>query len=161
MANGPSVPSMNYRPYPVDWRLTRGVISRRFWAYLVDLVVIAFWVTLLFVALVVLGPLTLGLTWLLMAIGLPLVALTFVIYNAVTVGGPSQATVGMRMMGLRVIDSETGGPVSMVAAAVHALLFYVAAPTFLLWAGDILIGLFRDDRRFARDLMTGLAVIRP
>lgn len=161
MTNGPTVPSMYYRPEVLDWRLTRGVMSRRLWAYLIDLVVIALWVVFLIVALVILGPFTLGLTWLLMLIGLPLVALTFVIYNAVTIGGPSQATVGMRMMGLRVIESNSGGRPSMLAAAVHALLFYVAASTFLLWAGDILVGLFRDDRRFARDLLTGLTVIRP
>jgi uncharacterized RDD family membrane protein YckC len=161
MTNGPTAPSMYYRPDALDWRLTRGVVSRRFWAYLIDLVVIALWVFFLFFALVILGPFTLGLTWLLLIIGLPIAALTFVIYSAVTIGGPSQATVGMRMMGLRVIDANTGGRPSMLAAAVHALLFYVAAPTFLLWAGDILVGLVRDDRRFVRDLLTGLTIIRP
>ncbi|MBF9233999.1 RDD family protein [Microvirga alba] len=160
MANGPIVPSMNYRPETIDWRLTRGVISRRFWAYMIDLVVVALWVFFVFFALAVLGPFTLGLTWLLMLIGLPVAAFTFVIYNAVTIGGRSQATVGMRMTGLRVVDSVTRGRPSVLAAAVHALLFYVAAPTFVLWAGDILVGLVRDDRRFARDLLTGLTFIR-
>ena len=31
----------------------------------------------------------------------------------------------MRMAGLRVLDATTGGRVSFIAAAVHALLFYV------------------------------------
>ena len=48
----------------------------------------------------------------------------------------------------------------MLAAAVHALLFYVAVSTFLLWACDILLGMFRDDRRFVHDLLTGFIVVR-
>lgn len=156
MANGPSVPSMNYRPYPVDWRLTRGVISRRFWAYLVDVFMILIWSGIVCVGIFMLGLLTFGLGWTLFA----LVPLTAIFYNAITISGPSQATVGMRFAGIRVVDSLTGGPVSMLAAAVHALLFYVAVSTFLLWALDVLIGVFRDDRRFGHDLLTGVALIR-
>jgi uncharacterized RDD family membrane protein YckC len=91
---------------------------------------------------------------------LPLTALTFIVYNAATIGGSAQATVGMRMMGLRVVNPATGGPVSPLAAAVHALFFYVAISTFLLWAGDVLIGFVRDDRRFLRDLLTGMMIVR-
>jgi len=159
MASRP-VPTINPTVYAVERYATEGVISRRFWAYLIDLVVISFWFLLVCLALVVLGPLTLGLTWVVLAVGLPIAGLTFVIYNAITIGGSAQATVGMRAMGLRVVDPHTGAPVSMLAAAVHALLFYVAVSTCLLWAGDVLIGFARDDRRFARDLLTGMMVIR-
>jgi uncharacterized RDD family membrane protein YckC len=159
MANRPMMPPMNYNSYAVDERLTHGVISRRFWAYLIDLVVIAIWVTLISIAIFFLGLLTLGLGWGLFFL-LPLTALTFIVYNAVTIGGSSQATVGMRLMGLRVIDPNTGGAVSPLAAAVHALFFYVAISTFLLWACDVLIGFFRDDRRFLRDLLTGMMIVR-
>lgn len=151
---------MNNSPYAVQHYVTEGVISRRFWAYLIDLVVVGFWTVLVCFALVVLGLFTFGFTWFLLAIGLPLAGLTFIVYNAVTIGGRSQATVGMRAVGLRVIDADTGGGVSMLAAAVHALLFYVAITTFLLWAGDVLFGFMRDDRRFVRDLLTGLMVVR-
>jgi uncharacterized RDD family membrane protein YckC len=159
MANGPSMPTVNYSSYAIDVRRTEGVISRRFWAYLIDLFVIGLWVTLISVAIFILGFLTLGLGWGLFFL-LPLTALTFILYNAVTIGGSSQATVGMRFMGLRVIDPSTGGPVSMLAAAVHALFFYVAISTFLLWACDVLVGFFRDDRRFLRDLLTGMLIVR-
>lgn len=159
MANRSSLPPMNYRPYDIDVRLTEGVISRRFWAYLIDLFVVAIWIVLISIAIFLFGLLTLGLGWGLFVL-LPLTALTFVFYNAVTIGGPNQATVGMRTMGLRVVDPSSGRPVSMLAAAVHALLFYVAISTFLLWACDVLIGFFRDDRRFLRDLLTNMLVIR-
>ncbi|MBZ6074989.1 RDD family protein [Microvirga puerhi] len=154
------VPTINQTVYPVERYATQGVISRRFWAYLIDLIVIAFWFVLVWLALVILGPITLGLTWIILAIGLPLAGLTFIIYNAITIGGPSQATVGMRAMGLRVVDPNTGAPVSMLAAAVHALLFYVAISTFLLWACDVVVGLARDDGRFVRDLLTGMMIVR-
>lgn len=159
MTNGTSVPPVEYRPYEVDWRLTEGVIARRFWAYLIDLFVIAIWIVLISIGIFFLGLLTLGLGWGLFFV-LPLTALTFVVYNAVTIGGSSQATVGMRMMGLRVVDPASGRGVSPLAAAVHALFFYVAISTFLLWACDVLIGFVRDDRRFLRDLLCNMWVIR-
>jgi uncharacterized RDD family membrane protein YckC len=65
----------------------------------------------------------------------------------------------MRAAGLRVVDSGTGGRVGFLAAAVHALLFYVAMGTTLLIV-DILIGLFRNDSRMGRDLVTGIAMVR-
>jgi uncharacterized RDD family membrane protein YckC len=159
MANRPVMPQINYNSRAVDERLTEGVISRRLWAYLIDLFVIAIWVTLISIAIFFLGLLTLGLGWGLFFL-LPLTALTFIIYNAVTIGGSAQATVGMRMMGLRVVDPHNGGPVSPLAAAVHALFFYVAISTFLLWACDVFMGFVRDDRRFLRDLLTGMMVVR-
>ena len=156
MANGPIVQSVN-GTYQVDSRLTRGVVSRRMWAYIVDLIVIAVWSGIACIAIFMVGLLTLGLGWALFA----LVPLTAIIYNAVTIGGASQATVGMRFVGLRVVDVNTGGRPSALAAAVHALLFYVAVSTFILWVCDILLGVFRDDGRFGHDLLTGLMVIRP
>jgi uncharacterized RDD family membrane protein YckC len=158
MATGSTVPIIDARSYELE-RLTEGVISRRFWAYLIDLMVIFIWICLICVAIFVFGILTFGLGLGLFAL-LPLTALTFVIYNAVTIGGSAQATVGMRMNGIKVVDAATGGRVSGLAAAVHALLFYVAWPTFLLWAGDILVGFARGDRRFVRDLVTGIVVVR-
>ena len=158
MVNRPYPPTLNYPSYEVD-RVTEGVISRRFWAYLIDLVVIALWVVLISIGIFFLGIITLGLGWGLF-FALPLTALIFIVYNAVTIGGPNQATVGMRTMGLRVVDPQTGRPVSMLSAGVHALFFYVAVSTFLLWACDVLVGFIRDDRRFLRDLLTGMLIIR-
>ena len=159
MVNQPYPPQPNYPSYAMDARLTEGVIARRFWAYLIDLVVIALWVTLISIGIFFLGIITLGLGWGLF-FALPLTALIFIVYNAVTIGGPSQATVGMRYVGLRVIDPQTGRGASMLSAAVHALFFYVAVSTILLWAGDVLVGFIRDDRRFLRDLLTGMMVVR-
>jgi uncharacterized RDD family membrane protein YckC len=159
MVNRPYPPTVEYNAYPVDARLTDGVIARRFWAYLIDLLVIALWVVLISIGIFFLGLITLGLGWGLF-FALPLTALIFIVYNAVTIGGPNQATVGMRTMGLRVVDPASGQRVSMLAAAVHALFFYVAISTFLLWVCDVLMGFIRNDGRFIRDLLTGMMIIR-
>jgi uncharacterized RDD family membrane protein YckC len=140
----------------IDPRLTEGTLGRRLFAYLIDIVIIAVLMGILWVVVALLGVITLGLGWMLFA----LVPFTAIIYNAATIGGPYQSTVGMRMTGLRVIDAATRGPVPVLTAAVHALLFYVAFGTFVLWALDIVIGMIRDDRRLGHDLLTGVIVIR-
>src|SRR3954452_7325714 len=98
---------------------TEGTLSRRFFAYLIDLVMIVLFSALLSLVIAFIGLLTFGLGWSLFAI----VPASGIIYNAITVGGPRQSTIGMRMMGLRVVDATTGGPVGVLTAAVHALLF--------------------------------------
>ena len=55
MVNQPYPPTLNYPSYQSDARLTEGVISRRFWAYLIDLVVIGLWVVLISIAIFFLG----------------------------------------------------------------------------------------------------------
>lgn len=134
----------------------RASLGGRFVAYLLDIVFIAvFWVVLAAI-IVVLGAVTFGLAWPLFAI-LPA---SGIIYSALTVGGRGQGTWGMRLLGLRVVAPERGGPVDWLTAAVHALLFYVALSTFVIWCIDIAFGLLRPDRRLGHDLLVGLAVVR-
>jgi uncharacterized RDD family membrane protein YckC len=140
----------------VDPRWTEGAIGRRLFAYLVDLVMIAMFTVVLWFVIGLIGIVTFGLGWALYAI-LPLSA---VIYSAITVGGRAQSTIGMRMLGLRVVNALTGGPVGMLVGAVHALLFYVAAGTLVLLCIDVFIGMARADRRMAHDLLAGVVLIR-
>lgn len=134
-----------------------GVLRRRFAAYLLDIAAI-FALTILFGLLIgIAGAVTFGLSWMLYAV---LVPGTAILYSAVTAGGARQATFGMRIAGLRVHDAETGGPVGLLVAGGHALLFYVAASTFLLLVADVAVGLSRRDRRLGHDLLAGLVVSR-
>ncbi|GJE27076.1 RDD family protein [Methylobacterium organophilum] len=135
----------------------RASLGARFVAYLLDIVFIFGFTALLATAIAVLGVVTFGFGWTLFAI-LPA---SGILYSALTVGGARQSTLGMRMMGLRVVAPESGRPVDVITAAVHALLFYLAISTFLLWCLDILFGLVRSDRRLGHDLLLGLAVVRP
>ena len=143
---------------PIDERPAQdvsGVMGSRVFAWIGDIVVVFALSWLLVIAIGVLGVLTLGLGWLLF----PAVAATAFVYAAITIGGRRQATWGMRMAGLRV-ETVDGGRPEALAAAVHALLFYVAAGTVGLWVLDILIGFARSDRRLGHDILTGLVVVR-
>ena len=157
MVNG-SVPNASYRAYPtVDPRVTEGTLGRRVFAYIVDIAVIAVITMVLWVVIGIIGLVTFGLGWMLFA----LLPLTAIVYNALTVSGPAQGTIGMRMAGIRVLDASTGAGVSFVIAAVHALLFYVElGSAAVLWLVDVAFGLFRADRRLARDLLTNVVFIR-
>ena len=137
---------------------TDGVLGRRFFAYLIDILIVFGLVTLLAIAIFIVGIVTFTLGWGLYALLFP--PLVAIVYNAVTIGGPAQSTIGMRMMGLRVVDAGSGGPVDKITAAVHALLFYLAAGTFILLAIDVFIGMMRPDRRLGHDLLTGVMLVR-
>jgi uncharacterized RDD family membrane protein YckC len=133
-----------------------GVLGSRIFAWIGDIIVLFILGTLVWFALAVLGIVTFGAAWLLIPIASVATALG---YAALTIGGPRQATFGMRMAGLRV-ETASGGRPDGLAAAVHALLFYVAASTVGLWLIDILCGIVRSDRRLGHDLLTGLVVVR-
>ena len=133
-----------------------GVLGSRIFAWIGDIIVLFILGSIIYFALFLLGIVTFGAAWLLIPIASVATALG---YAALTIGGPRQATWGMRMAGLRV-ETATGGRPDGLAAAVHALLFYVAASTVGLWVLDILCGIVRSDRRLGHDLLTGLVVVR-
>lgn len=133
----------------------RASLGGRTMAYLLDILFIFGFTAFLTLLITVVGLVTFGLGWTLFAV-LPA---SGIIYSAITVGGRRQSTIGQRMMGLRVVAPESGARVDVVTAAVHALLFYVAVSTFLLWCVDIAFGLVRSDRRLGHDLLLGLAVV--
>lgn len=141
---------------PTPLPVVRSSLGTRFVAYLLDILFIFGFTAILTVAITFIGVITFGLGWTLFAV-LPA---SGILYSAITVGGSGQSTWGMRMMGLRVVAPETGRRVDMITAAVHALLFYVAISTFLLWFVDMLFGFMRADRRLGHDLLLGLAVVR-
>lgn len=133
----------------------RASLGGRTMAYLLDIAFILAFTGLLTVLITVIGIVTFGLGWTLFAV-LPA---SGILYSAITVGGRRQSTFGQRMLGLRVVAPESGARVDLITAAVHALLFYVAVSTFLLWCVDLGLGLVRADRRLGHDLLLGLAVV--
>jgi len=148
----PPITALESRPF----QNVSGVLGARLFAWLVDIVVLFFLGWLVVFLLGVLGIVTFGATWLLIPIATVATALG---YAALTIGGRKQSTWGMRIAGLRV-ETASGGRPEGLAAAVHALLFYVAAGTFLLWLVDVACGFAREDRRMGHDLLTGLVVVR-
>jgi uncharacterized RDD family membrane protein YckC len=135
-------------------RALDGVRTRRILAILVDLVVITLIVGVAFVFLSILGVLTFGLAWLLIPPLFPVVAL---IYNGLTISGPSRGTPGMRLMDLEVRLTD-GYRVPFIYAAVHAVLFYLSW-TFLTPI-VLVVSLFARNKRCLHDILASIVVTR-
>lgn len=137
-----------------DVRAYDGVRTRRIFAFLLDYLIVGLLCIPFAILVALLGLLTFGLGWALFAILVPAVAIIYV-WN--TLGGRNQATVGMRMMGIR-LDRLDGRPVDGLLAVVHSVLF---------WAGNavltpliLLVSLFADRKRTLHDLLLGTVVTR-
>ena len=139
------------QPYAYDPvkqpELFDGVIGKRSFAFIVDVIIVLLLVLLF-------GLVTFGLGWVL----LPATFLVFLAYNAITIGGKNSATVGQRLMGLEV-RMWYGGKVSPLIAAFHALLFWFAAGTLVLWFVVVFWAFFDDRKRCLHDIFAGMVVI--
>lgn len=136
-------------PYALD-----GVLSRRVFAFVIDYLIVGVLVIPFGILVFLLGILTLGLGWLLFGILVPAVALAY-IWN--TLGGANQATVGMRMMGIRLQRFE-GGLIDGLTAVTHSVLFWVSVT--VLTPLILLATLFLDYKRTVHDLLLGTVVVR-
>ena len=135
-------------------RAYSGVRTRRILAVCVDYLIVGLLLIPFAILVLLLGLLTFGLGWGLFAILFPLVALIYV-WN--TLGGPNQATVGMRMMGIR-LDRLDGRSVDGMLAVVHSVLFWAA--NVVLTPFVLLVSLFADRKRTLHDLLLGTVVVR-
>jgi uncharacterized RDD family membrane protein YckC len=128
-----------------DWQAYRGVLSRRIVALLwIPAAVIVFF----------LGILTLGLGFFLYP---ALFAIVAMLYFGLTMGGPSQASAGMNVMGLALARVD-GRPIDFLTAIVHLVLFWIG--NALLTPFIVLVGLFTDRGRLLHDLLLGTVVVR-
>jgi uncharacterized RDD family membrane protein YckC len=137
-----------------DVRLYEGVLTRRVFAFVIDYLIVLLLMIPFGLLVFLVGVLTLGLGWLLFGILFPLVALTY-IWN--TLGGPNQATTGMRMMGIK-LERLDGARLDGMLAVVHSVLF---------WAGNVLLTplillatLVLERKRTVHDLLLGTVVVR-
>ncbi len=145
---------MIYRASPIDddW-LTEGVLTRRVFAWFIDLLLIGLVLAVLWFVLLLFGLLTLGL-------GLPLLGALPVVpfcYHWLFVAGPASATPGQQAFGLVTRRNDDLGRPTPLQAFVFTLVFYLTlATTGLL----LLIALFTVRKRTLHDLASGLVVVR-
>lgn len=137
-----------------DWRVYEGVRTRRIVAFLIDYAIVALLVIPFAILVGILGIVTLGLGWALFSILVPAVALCYI---WTTMGGPKQATIGMRMMGIR-LERLDGRPVDGLLAVLHSVLFWAA--NVVLTPLILLATLFLDRKRTVHDLLLGTVVAR-
>ena len=135
-------------------RALDSVRTKRILAIIIDwLIVFALCIP---VAIVIffLGIATFGLGFILYGAMFPAIAL---LYTGYTMGGPEQATIGMRMNDIHV-EQLNGDPMDFVTAVAHAFLFWasivIATPLVLL------VSFFNVDKRTVHDLLTGTIVKR-
>jgi uncharacterized RDD family membrane protein YckC len=144
-----------FDPY-LNPELFRGVLTRRFFAFLIDLVVLAIPVILACLFIAVFGVVTLGLGWALFWLVSPVSIVWALVYFGSTLGGPHSATLGMRVMDLEMC-TWYGAPGYFVLGAMHAVLFWVSFS--FLSPLVVLVGLFNRRRRLLHDIVLGTVVI--
>lgn len=139
-------------PQPLTYQQLSGVRTARIFSFFIDYAIIAL-LTIPFAIIVgILGVLTLGLGWALYAI---LPAAVAIVYLAMTMGGPNQATIGMGVMGIKIRKLE-GGRVDPFLAILHGILFWVFASFPLL----LLISLVSSKKRLLHDILLGTYVVK-
>jgi uncharacterized RDD family membrane protein YckC len=152
--------SANFQPHAFDpWsqpELFRGVLTRRAFAFLIDLVVLSVPVILAYLFIAVFGLITLGLGWALFWLAWPASVVWAVIYYGASLGGPHSATIGMRVMDLE-LRTWYGAPSYFVLGAMHAVLFWLSVS--FLSPLVLLVGLFNGRRRLLHDIVLGTVVI--
>ena len=153
--NTGGVPPHAFDP-DLEPELFRGVLTRRVFAFLIDLVVLSVPVILGYVFIAVFGLLTLGLGWVLFWLAWPASVIWAIVYYGASLGGPHSATVGMRVMDLE-LRTWYGAPGYFVLGAMHAVLFWVSIS--FLSPLVVLVGLFNTRRRLLHDFVLGTVVI--
>jgi uncharacterized RDD family membrane protein YckC len=153
--NGDEVRPHAFDPY-LQPELFRGVLTRRVFAFLIDLVVLSIPVILACVFIAVFGVVTLGLGWALFWLVSPASVIWAVVYYGASLGGPYSATLGMRVMDLE-LRTWYGAPSYFVLGAMHAVLFWVSIS--FLSPLVLLVGLFNGRRRLLHDIVLGTVVI--
>jgi uncharacterized RDD family membrane protein YckC len=144
-----------FDPY-LQPELFRGVLTRRVFAFLIDLVVLSVPVILGYLFIAVFGLITLGLGWALFWLAWPATIVWAIIYYGASLGGPHSATMGMRVMDLE-LRTWYGAPGYFVLGATHAVLFWVSVS--FLSPLVLLVGLFNGRRRLLHDVILGTVVI--
>jgi uncharacterized RDD family membrane protein YckC len=144
---------MIYRTPMDDYWLTEGVMIRRVFAWLLDVVLIALILGALWFVLLMFGVLTLGLGFALLGV-LPFVPFC---YHMLFVAGASSATPGQQALGLIVRRDDDLGRPTFAQAFVYTLGFYLTlATTGML----LLVALFTVRHRTLHDMAGGLVVVR-
>lgn len=139
---------------PDDWRAYSGVLSRRVFAFLIDYAIVLLLCIPAAVIVFFLGVITLGLGFFLYPALFVIVA---VLYFGVTLSGPSQASPGMRAMGIAMARMD-GRQIDFLLATVHIALFWII--NSVLTPLILLAGLFTERSRLVHDFLLGTVMVR-
>jgi uncharacterized RDD family membrane protein YckC len=136
--------------------LFRGVLTRRFFAFLIDLLVLSVPVIFAVIFIAVFGVITLGLGWALFWLVSPASIVWALVYYGSSLGGPHSATLGMRVMDLE-MRTWYGAPSYFLLGATHAVVFWISIS--MLTPLVLLVGLFNGRKRLLHDIVLGTVVV--
>jgi uncharacterized RDD family membrane protein YckC len=132
------------------------VLTRRFFAFLIDLVILSIPIILGVIFIALFGIVTLGLGWMLFWLVSPLSVVWALLYYGFSLGGPHSATVGMRIMDLQ-LRTWYGEPGYFVLGAAHAVLYWISVS--ILTPFVLLVGLISSRKQLLHDMVLGTVII--
>ena len=136
-----------------DEILTSGVLSRRFAAWWLDMVLIGVLMAGAYTLTAAFGLVTLGLGWYL----LPWVPVVPFLYHWISLASPMSATPGQAMLGLILRRNGDLGRPDVVETAVWVVIYYL---TLAVFCPALLIMLFTVRKRGLHDMISGLVLVR-
>jgi uncharacterized RDD family membrane protein YckC len=152
--------SIDIKPHAYDPmtqpELFDGVLARRVVAFVIDFIVISIPVLLAAMFIFAFGIVTLGLGFALYWLLPTATVIWAIVYFGVTLGGPTSATIGMRVMDLE-MRTWYGAPAYFVLGAIHAIAFWFTVSFFTPFV--LLVAFFNERRRLLHDIMLGTVII--
>jgi uncharacterized RDD family membrane protein YckC len=135
-------------------QLFEGVLTRRVFAFLIDLFIMGAIVVGISLIGLVAGLLTFGLAWAALIFVIPA---SIVLYYSVTLGSHRRATIGMQMMDI-VLTPTRGQPLDGWMAVIHAAVFWITI--WICWPISLLFALVTPRRQMIHDLVVGTLMVR-
>lgn len=139
-----------------DAYLYSGVLTKRFIAFLIDLVVLSIPIILATIFITLFGVITLGLGWFLFWLISPFSVIWALFYYGASLGGRHGATVGMRVMDIQ-MRTRTGEPPYFLLGVIHAVLYWVSVS--FLTPFIVLVGFFNRRSQLLHDMVLGTVIV--
>lgn len=133
--------------------LFEGVLTRRVFAWCIDVILITILVAIAWTVIFTLGVLTLGLGFVFMAV-LPVIGF---LYHLLFVAGSRAATPGQSLLDLTVRREEDLGRPGLLRALVFTIGLWITLASFFLL---LLIAPFTPRKRALHDIVAGVVVLR-
>ena len=152
--------SADLRPHAYDPianpELFDGVLTRRFVAFVIDLIIIGLPVAAAALFILVFGLITFGFGWMLFWLLSPASVVWALFYYGTTLGSPASATLGMRAMEIE-MRTWYGAPAYFVLGAVHAIVYWVSVS--VLTPFIVVVGFLNSRKRLLHDMLVGAVII--
>jgi uncharacterized RDD family membrane protein YckC len=152
--------SIDIKPHAYDPiaspELFEGVVARRIVAFVIDFVIMSIPVVFVSMFIFAIGVVTFGLGFLFYGLLWPAMVIWALAYYGLTLGGPTSATIGMRIMDIE-MRTWYGAPAYFVLGAVHAVVFWLSVS--MITPLVLLVCLFNERRRLLHDFLVGTVVI--